>query len=135
MIAIDTNVLLRILVDDPTAPEQNTKARHLLAKADGVWVSMVVLIEAVWVLESAYRFVKPAIFSVLDTLVQYPGIVIEATERVNQAILTYSEGHTDFADCLILAGALEQHLTLHTFDRKLARLHGVKEVGPIVGQQ
>jgi predicted nucleic-acid-binding protein len=95
---------------------------------------MVVLIEAVWVLESAYRFVKPDIFSVLNTLVQYPGIVIEAIERVNQAILTYGEGHTDFADCLILAGALERHLTLHTFDRKLARLHGVKEVGLIVGQ-
>jgi predicted nucleic-acid-binding protein len=129
MQAIDTNVLLRVLVDDPTAPEQNQLARDLLAEADSVWVSLVVLVETVWVLESAYRFDASAILSALEAVITHPGIDIEAYERIDRALSIYSDGHTDFADCLILAGALERRLTLHTFDRKLARLHGAKTIG------
>jgi len=129
MIAIDTNVLVRVLIDDPSAPEQSELARNVLAEADGVWVSQVVLVETVWVLESAYRFGRQAILSALETLVRYPGIEIEAYGRVDRALSLYSDGHADFADCLILAGALERRLILHTFDRRLARLQGAKEIG------
>lgn len=129
MLAIDTNVLLRVLVDDPSAPEQNRLARNLLVETDSVWVSLIVLVETVWVLESAYSFEASAILSVLEALVAHPGITVEAYGHVDRALSLYSDGHTDFADCLILAGALERRLTLHTFDRKLARLHGAKEIG------
>ena len=129
MIAIDTNVLVRALIDDPSAPEQSELARNLVAEAGGAWVSQVVLVETVWVLESAYRFDRADILSALETLGSFPGIELEAYERVDRALLLYSDGHTDFADCLILAGALERRLILHTFDRKLGRLHGAKEIG------
>lgn len=115
MIAIDTNVLVRVLADDSSAPEQSKLARNLLADAGGVWVSQVVLVETVWVLESAYRFEKPAILSALETLVRHPGIDVEGYERVDRALSMYGDGHIDFADCLILAGALERRLILHTF--------------------
>jgi predicted nucleic-acid-binding protein len=129
MLAIDTNVLVRVLIDDPSAPEQSRLARNLLTEADSVWVSLIVLVETVWVLESAYRFDRSAILSVLEAVIGHPGIEVEAYERVDRALSLYSDGHSDFADCLILAGALERRLTLHTFDRKLARLHGAKEIG------
>lgn len=129
MIAIDTNVLVRALIDDPSAPKQSKLAQNLVAEAGGAWVSQVVLVETVWVLESAYRFDRADILSALETLGRYPGIELEAYERVDRALSLYSDGHTDFADCLILAGALERRLILHTFDRKLGRLHGAKEIG------
>lgn len=53
MIAIDTNVLVRILVEDPDAPEQCQQARNLvLSASEPVWIAQIVLVEAVWVLES-----------------------------------------------------------------------------------
>jgi predicted nucleic-acid-binding protein len=45
MIAIDTNILVRILVDDEEAAHQCVSARALIAEADGVWVSPMVLVE------------------------------------------------------------------------------------------
>ncbi len=128
VIAIDTNVLVRVLTDDSSAPEQCELARNLMSEVNSVWVSLVVLVETVWVLESAYRFDRPAILSVIEKLVRHPGIVVESYERVNRALSIYGEGHTDFADCLILAGALELRLILHTFDKKLANLQGAEEI-------
>ncbi len=50
MIAVDTNVLVRLLVNDPNAPEQSQQARELLNAQGEVWVGQIVLIETIWVL-------------------------------------------------------------------------------------
>lgn len=73
MIAIDTNVLVRILVDDPDAPEQCQQARDLVSsEKESVWIAQIVLVETVWVLESCYQFRKPTI---LGSSTQYVGRV------------------------------------------------------------
>ncbi|MDD1617783.1 MAG: PIN domain-containing protein, partial [Methylococcaceae bacterium] len=61
MIAIDTNVLVRALVDDSDAIEQCQQARDLILQHGDVWVCRIVLIETVWVLERAYDFTKEQI--------------------------------------------------------------------------
>lgn len=61
MIAVDTNVLVRILVDDPGAAPQMQSARALLEKSEALYVPQIVQVETVWVLESAYGFDKTAI--------------------------------------------------------------------------
>lgn len=43
MIAIDTNILVRILVDDQDAAHQCMNARALMAEASRVWGSPMVL--------------------------------------------------------------------------------------------
>jgi predicted nucleic-acid-binding protein len=58
MIAIDTNVLVRVLVNDPNAKEQCQLARDLITSHGKVWVCRIVLIETVWVLQSTYSFTK-----------------------------------------------------------------------------
>lgn len=58
MIAIDTNVLVRMLVDDSDSQEQCQRARDLIANHGDAWVCRIVLIESVWVLERAYDFTK-----------------------------------------------------------------------------
>ncbi|MFA7061261.1 MAG: PIN domain-containing protein [Pedobacter sp.] len=55
MIAVDTNVLIRILVDDPGAVPQMQAARALLANDEALHVPQIVQVETVWVLESTYE--------------------------------------------------------------------------------
>jgi predicted nucleic-acid-binding protein len=61
-IAIDTNILVRILVDDQNAEHQCASARALIAEAGSVWVSPTVLAETSWVLESVYLIFQPSDF-------------------------------------------------------------------------
>jgi len=69
MIAIDTNVLVRVLVNDPDAEVQCQLARDLIAIHGNIWICRVVLIETVWVLESAYKFSKAQIIMGLEALI------------------------------------------------------------------
>jgi predicted nucleic-acid-binding protein len=128
MIAIDTNVLVRILVDDSDAEEQCQQARDLIANHGNAWVCRIVLIETVWVLESAYEFTKEQIILALEALMQHPNIHLEDTENVNNALTIFSASNAGFADCLILTDAQRKHLVLHTFDKKLSKLHGAKRL-------
>lgn len=128
MIAIDTNVLVRVLVDDPTALQQCEQARALLKAHGSVWISQPVLIETVWVLESAYQLDKAQLLDVLERIFRHPSVYLESSELLDSALSLYSASHADFADCLILVKAQTQHLTLYTFDRKLARLYSAQRV-------
>ena len=129
MIAIDTNVLLRLLVDDPNEKQQAQLARDLLNQHGQVWVSAIVLIETIWVLQSRYKLTKEHLIVVIEKLIQHPRIHLENTASVDNALTLYSACNTGFADCTILNEAKKKQLILHTFDRKLARLHGAKRVG------
>lgn len=124
MIAVDTNVLIRILVDDPGAEVQMKSARDLLAKSAVMYVPQIVQVETVWVLESAYSFDKPAICKVLDHLQQHPQFQLQAAESFESAVTLFRQHSADFSDCLILTESTKQQLKLFTFDKKLTRLKG-----------
>lgn len=128
MIAIDTNVLVRVVVDDPGAPEQCQQACELLLTHGSVWITEIVLIETVWVLESAYGFSKTEILNVIERIRENPALEFEVVDRLDTALVLYRNSNADFADVLILAAAIQQQVILHTFDRKLARLDGTQRV-------
>ena len=129
MIAIDTNVLIRILVNDPTSEKQCQLARSLIIAHGDVWICRIVLIETVWVLQSVYRFTKDQIISTVEKLIQHPHIHLEEPKQINNALTIFSASSVDFSDCLILNEAQNKKLTLYTFDKKLSRLYGAKQVG------
>lgn len=128
MIAIDTNVLVRVVVDDPDAPDQCQQARELLLTHGSAWITEIVLIETVWVLESAYRFSKTEILNVIERIRENPALEFEVMDRLDTALVLYRNSNADFADVLILAAATQQQVILYTFDRKLARLDGTQRV-------
>ena len=128
MIAIDTNVLVRVLIDDSNATVQCEQARNLVNIHGDLRVSKIVLVETVWVLESIYRLNKEQVILVLEKLVQHPHVQLENAEHIDSVLTVFSASNADFADCLILSDAQYRQLMLHTFDRKLARLHGAKRV-------
>ncbi|MDD5271213.1 MAG: type II toxin-antitoxin system VapC family toxin [Methylovulum sp.] len=125
MIAIDTNILVRLLVNDSTAQAQVALAKALLKRAQRVYVPQIVQVETVWVLEKAYQFDKVAVLTALKHLQKSPLFVLQHKTQFDTALATFETHHADFSDYLILSDCLENAHQLFTFDKKFARLHSV----------
>ena len=125
MIAVDTNVLIRLLIDDSTASDQMELAKALLKKYRQVFVPQIVQVELVWVLENAYGFEKNAIIVVLQHLQKSSAYVLQQPTQFDAALENFVNHPADFSDYLILASCLEDNHQVYTFDRKFARLHSV----------
>lgn len=121
--AIDTNVLLRVLVRDH--PGQARAAEALIA--NGAWVSHLVLAEAMWVLGSTYRQSHAAIGNTIEQLLQHERITIQDPDVVIRALANFkTHRKVNFSDCLVLEIARKAgHTPLATFDRDLGKLEGV----------
>jgi predicted nucleic-acid-binding protein len=127
-IAIDTNVLVRLLVQDPSAPDQCAAVRRLVAQASAagepLLVSLCALLEAEWVLRSRYKVERQAMASAFIALLEAPGIEFEHDATVEEALYLFDQfASADFADCLLAARAA--HLgrsRFVTFDAGAARL-------------
>jgi predicted nucleic-acid-binding protein len=128
VIALDTNVLVRFLVQDDT--DQARIAGDIfdqLTDAEPGFVSREVLIELVWVLERAYGYGRAQIAGALDGLLSSTELRIEAGDDVGSALDLYRNDGFGFADLMIAAAARRAGAAeLVTFDRKAARLLGVR---------
>ena len=127
MIGLDTNVLVRYIAQDD--PVQSRKAVDLiecrLTVEEPGFVSIVAMVETVWVLDRAYGFESHEIAVAIERLLQAEALVVEHEQEVFAAMLALRDARGGFSDALI--GALGIHVgcsrTL-TFDRKAARLPG-----------
>jgi predicted nucleic-acid-binding protein len=121
MAAVDTNVLVRLLVaDDPT---QTRRALAYLEAHRPVRISAVVLVETVWVLTEVYGWSKAQILAMLETASNSRDFAFQSVQTVRAAISVYSSGKADFSDCLALELArAEGHLPFVTFDKATAKL-------------
>ena len=102
MIGLDTNVVVRYLTGDDRA-QAAAAARMIDSLSPGApgFLSLVVIAELVWVLESSYNFKKNEIMGVLENLLRSEEIVIERAEIVAQALRTFGVSRAGFTDCLI----------------------------------
>lgn len=116
MIALDTNVVVRLLVDDD--PGQTRRARTLLERRTGL-VTPTVLLETEWVLRGAYGIGRPAIIRALRGMLGLPAVVLGNADAIARALQWFEAG-LDFADALHLALSDEAE-GFATFDVRLAR--------------
>lgn len=127
MIALDTNILIRLLTKDD--PDQTALAEGLLQKAadaeESCFISDPVLCEMEWVLESSYRAKRGDVLAAMQELLGGDLFIFEDREVLRQAIVTYQESKADFSDCLIGAKARARGArTTYTFERVLAQEQG-----------
>jgi predicted nucleic-acid-binding protein len=115
MIAFDTNMLVRLVVDDH--PQQADIAENLL-KTHRVLISRTVLLETEWVLRCAYKLPGERIHAFLQLLLQTENTVVEDALAVGRALDWYAQG-ADFADALHLAAC--GPAVMHTFDRRFCK--------------
>lgn len=116
MLAIDTNVIVRLLVRDD--PDQSARARDLIA-AEAVFVPATVMLETEWVLRSVYGHTTTQIVAALRAFAGLPNVTIEDAITVSQA-LDWAQGGIEFADALHLAKASHCD-AFASFDRRFAR--------------
>ena len=117
MIAVDTNVLVRIIANDDAA--QSELAAATLSAADEVFIPKTVLLELEWVLRSTYRLSTDAIRSAIRQIRSLANVVIEE-DTVSGRALTWYQAGMDFADSLHLASAGKER-QFATFDAALQR--------------
>jgi len=117
MIAIDTNVLVRLLVDDD--PEQSRRARRLFER-ETVWIGATVLLEAAWVLDAVYERTQPEITASLRAVLGLPNVHTESPAAIASA-LDAADAGLDFADAIHVCCASPDAAAFFTFDRNLVR--------------
>jgi predicted nucleic-acid-binding protein len=97
---------------------------------EGAWISHLVLIEAVWVLDSVYEIDRERLAAGIQVLLNHDKLSVQDPDVVSAALMTYRrQRRIDFSDCMILhVAAKAGHLPLGTFDRALAKLEGASRV-------
>jgi predicted nucleic-acid-binding protein len=127
MRAVDTNVLVRLLTRDD---EEQTAAAEAFV-APGAWVSHVVLVETMWVLESVYDVDARGRAKAIEMLLNHRELSIQEPEVVERALAHLRKRPSlGFSDCLVLEAARKAgHGPLGTFDGELARVDGTVVLG------
>jgi predicted nucleic-acid-binding protein len=127
MRAVDTNVLVRLLTRDD---EEQTEAAEAFV-ASGAWISHVVLVETVWVLESVYGVDARGRAKAVEMLLNHRELTVEAPDVVERALGHFRKRPSlGFSDCMVIETARKAgHGPLGTFDRDLGRVDGTVVLG------
>lgn len=126
MRAVDTNVLVRLIVRDDA--RQTSAAETFIA--GGAWVSVLALAEAAWVLTSVYDLNSSELARAIEMLLDHRNLVVQDSETAAQALALFrSRPSIGFSDCLMLHLARKAgHLPLGTFNRNLGRIDGAQRI-------
>jgi predicted nucleic-acid-binding protein len=126
MRAIDTNVLVRIIIRDDA--RQAAAADRFVER--GAWVSILALAEASWVLTSVYDRSPAELAVSIRMLLDHEHLVLQDPEVIEAALDSFRARPTvGFSDCLLLEMARKAgHLPLGTFDRGLSGLIGSEKL-------
>jgi len=128
MTGVDTNVIVRFLAQDDA--EQSAVAGQLFdtfsAEAPG-FVSVISIVELVWVLQSCYRADRDDIQSAIEGLLRTRELIVERAELIWQSLRSFIKGNAEFADCVIeRCGQAAGCDHTMTFDQNAAKSAGMK---------
>ena len=126
MRAVDTNLLVRLVARDDA--KQVAAAERFVA--GGAWISLIVLTELTWVLDSVYDLPPSEIGLAVEMLLNHANLSVQDADVAEAALAQFrAKPAIGFADCLVLEVARKAgHTPLGTFDRKLGRLEGAEQL-------
>ena len=107
-VGIDTNVLLRLLVDDdPRQREAVMRFGSTLNKSVRGVITLVSLLETDWALRSQYRYSRAESAEAIRRIIRIRGVEIECHDVAVRALRLVEDRNADFADALIASRAAE----------------------------
>lgn len=126
MRAVDTNVLVRLLVRDDA---RQVKLAEVFIDGNA-WISQLVLAETMWVLESVYDRTPLQLAAALEILLEHETLTLQDADTVSAALQNFKRKPAlGFSDCLVLEIARKAgHTPLGTFDKGLAKLAGAQQL-------
>ncbi len=119
MIAIDTNVLIRLITKDDAV--QAEQAYHLVQSTSPVLINHLVLCESIWVLSSFYELPKAKLCQVIESLLLNEAFLIPHNDLVWAALHDYQETKGDFSDILIGLSNQDLGAVTFSFDAKAVK--------------
>lgn len=123
MIALDTNILARAIVDeeyaDAATQAQQQRAQSLLASGQALFIPVTVMEELEWVLRGVYEMPRDEVAAVFDDMLAVENLVLDRAAAIEQAVAWYRRG-LDFSDALHLAQS-GLCAGLATFDARFAK--------------
>jgi predicted nucleic-acid-binding protein len=130
MLGFDTNVLVRLLIEDD--PAQTRRARNLVDAAvaadEVVLISLPVLLETEWVLRSRYEMPLETILGLFRAALETQELAFEDEAAVEEALFNWQDGLSGFSDCLIVSHNRQLGCrSTATFDARAARLPGASK--------
>lgn len=122
MISIDTNVLLRCLIDDDHAQDRIARDFfHGSYLTEGIFISSFVIVETIWVLK-VKKVQRLVIAKMIEALLHTPQILFSNYTTICAALYMYKSGRADFCDYMLLHDSLQHQVyELKTFDKKFAK--------------
>ena len=123
MIGLDTNVLVRyIMQDDVKQAQLASRLIESLTVEETGFVPLVAVVEVIWVLSSSYELDRTQVLAALELLLRTKEIEVERAEVVWRAVRVYRNSNADFADCLIERSAAAAGCArTMTFDRRASK--------------
>ena len=125
---IDTNILVRLLTAEP--PEQAEQVRRLFELVDRgkiePQIPSLIVAEAVYVLQSFYKFTREDISKSMRAVLSSPGIVVENQALVLRAFEFYRNGEIAFADAYIAALSESSENEIISFDADYDKIKAVR---------
>ncbi len=108
MIAFDTNVLARLVVEDDQQQFElaNRWLRRCEDEGETVLIKVPVLCELIWVLKRIYKASRDELSLIVETLLRDAIFVVEDADSIEEALSRFRGGSADFADYLIGANSL-----------------------------
>lgn len=126
MKALDTNVLVRFLINDDEKQAERAKIviREAEVNKEPLFVTSLVILELMWVLEAVYDVKRGDIIEALSHLMLMPALTFEKQSSLRSFIVSANDSNYDLSDLLIALSAVDQgcEITL-TFDKKAAKFN------------
>lgn len=129
MPALDTNILIRYIVQDDSA--QLAAAKRLIQRCVSeqltLFVPITVTLELEWVLRSSFEFTKGEIIRALSDLFSAAELSFESERALEVALSLFRNESADFADCVHIALATQAgEQPVWSFDKRAARVLGAQ---------
>jgi predicted nucleic-acid-binding protein len=126
VIGLDTNVLLRWLIDESIwpndAPHQTQAIAQIIQSGETVFVNHVVIAETIWVLTQGMKQPKATVVDIINRLIESANVEVDRRAIVEDALSAFTTAPGQFADHLIAAINQAAHCrTTLTFDVKASR--------------
>jgi predicted nucleic-acid-binding protein len=128
---IDTNVILRYLMDDHQrfSPKAKEIMKHVSEAVIYAEIRDIVIVECVYVLEKFYEVPKMEIADKLSAILNFKGIANSDKPQILKAMLSYKETGVDIVDCLLAAHSSAERLVI-SFDADFKKLKAFRSPGP-----
>ena len=126
---LDTNILVRHLTGDP--PDMADRATRYLATADELLLPDLVFAEVAYVLGSFYEVPRPALATILRSILAFPAIRVVDPDLLQRTVEVFEVERLDLADAYLVACAERTGVgTIASFDRSLDRVATIRRIEP-----